>query len=346
MPSAIRRHLLRATPLFLLPALAHAQGGVEAWPSGPIRLVMPFPAGAVSDSAARALANVLAPRLGQPVIVENRPGAGGGLGAQAVLGARPDGHTVLLVNNSVLTMVPRVSQLRYDPVRDFAPVAFLGDSFNILAINRDLPARNLAEFAALARSRPGDLVHASPGVGSYGHVAGELLQRRLGIELLHAPFAGIVPAINAVLAGQGHAVMGPNAMSFAQSGQVRGVAVIAEERWPAVPEVPLLSGSGVAEWPLDFWYAVVAPRRHAPPGAGAAARGLRGSGRDALGVGAARPRRDADRVAPAGRRGRADRARLARGGGDARRDRLRARLRGQSNPRPIPPSTATDCPTT
>lgn len=254
-PSFRRRTLLSAAGAFALPA----QAATEGWPSQPIRLVTPFPAGAVSDSAARAMAQILAPKLGQPVVVENRPGVGGGLGAQQALAARADGHTLLLVNNSVLTMVPRVSQIRFDPTQDFAPVAFLGESFNILAVNRDLPVRSLGDFAALARGRPGDFVYASPGVGSYGHVAGELLQRRLGIELLHAPFAGIVPAINAVLAGQAHAVMGPNAMPFVQSGQLRGLAVIAEVRWPAVPDVPLLPEAGIAEWPLDFWYAVVAP---------------------------------------------------------------------------------------
>ncbi|MBE9605473.1 tripartite tricarboxylate transporter substrate binding protein [Acetobacteraceae bacterium H6797] len=252
-----RRALLAATAaLPLAPRFARAE---NSWPNKLLRIITPFPAGATSDSAARAIAQILSQKYKQPVVVENRPGAGGGIGAQQALAAQPDGHTLLLVNNSVLTMVPRISQVKFDPVKDFEPVAFLGESYNLLALNRGLPVTDLPGFVALARQKPGALVYASPGVGSYGHVAGALLQQRLGIELLHAPFNGIVPAINAVLAGDAHAVMGPNTVSFVQSGQLRGAVVIGEHRWPDVPEVPTLPEAGVEHWPLDYWYAVVAP---------------------------------------------------------------------------------------
>jgi tripartite-type tricarboxylate transporter receptor subunit TctC len=260
-PSVLRppRRALLGAALAGAAGLARPALAAPDWPSQPIRIVAPFPAGAVSDGITRAIAQSLQAALGVSVVVENRPGVGGGLGAQQVIAARPDGHTLLLANNATLSMVPRVSQLRFDPRRDLAAVAFLGDAYNLLAINRGLPAATLEEFAALARQRPGELVYASPGVGSYGHIAGALLQRRLGIDLLHAPFAGIVPAINAVLGDHAHAVMGPNTLSFAQSGQMRPLVAVSETRWPAVPAVPTLAEAGVGDWPLPFWYAFLAP---------------------------------------------------------------------------------------
>ena len=253
-----RRTLLGAS-LLSAAGLACPARAAPGWPSQPIRIVAPFPAGAVSDGITRAIAQSLQASLEVSVVVENRPGVGGGIGAQQVIAARPDGHTLLIANNATLSMVPRVSQLRFDPRRDLAAVAILGDAENLLTINRNLPVTTLEEFAALARRRPGDLVYASPGVGSYGHIAGALLQQRLGIDLLHAPFAGIVPAINAVLGDQAHAVMGPNTLSFAQSGQMRPLAAVSATRWPAVAEVPTLAEAGVSDWPLSFWYAFLAP---------------------------------------------------------------------------------------
>jgi tripartite-type tricarboxylate transporter receptor subunit TctC len=256
-PTALGRRAILAAPLVAaLPAPALATG---AWPSQTIRIIAPFPAGAVSDAVTRAIAQAIQGPLGTQVVVENRPGVGGGLGAQQAIAARPDGHTLLIVNNATLSMVPRVSQIRFDPRSDLSPVAFLGDAYNLLTINRDLEATTFQEFVDLARRRAGHYVYASPGVGSYGHIAGALLQLRFGIELLHAPFAGIVPAINAVLAGQGHAVMGPNTLPFAQNRQVRGVLAVSATRWPAIPDVPALPEVGVADWPLSFWYAIVAP---------------------------------------------------------------------------------------
>ncbi|WP_439597876.1 Bug family tripartite tricarboxylate transporter substrate binding protein [Falsiroseomonas sp.] len=256
LPRLRRRALLGAGLAAALPLAARA---ATDWPSQTIRIIAPFPAGAVSDAITRAIAQSLQQTLGVSVVVENRPGVGGGIGTQQVIAARPDGHALLIANNATLSMVPRVSQLRFDPRRDLAGVAFLGDAYNLLAIDRTLPVTTLADFAALARQRPGELVYASPGVGSYGHIAGALLQRRLGIELLHAPFAGIVPAINAVLGGQAHAVMGPNALSFVQSGQMRGLVAVSETRWPALPDLPTLAESGVTDWPLSFWYGFLAP---------------------------------------------------------------------------------------
>lgn len=242
-----------------LPALALSRPALAVWPEQAIRLITPFPPGATSDSAARGIAQVMSQGYQRSVVVDNRPGAGGGIGAQQELSAKPDGYTLLLVNNAVLSMVPRLSDVKFDPTRDFEPVAFLGDSYNLLAISPQLPVQDFAGFVRLAREHPGAFVYASPGVGSYGHVAGAMLQRRLGLEMLHVPFNGIVPAINAVLAGQAHAVMGPNTLPFAQSGNLRGLAVIGQHRWPDLAEVPSLPELGLADWPLDFWYAVVAP---------------------------------------------------------------------------------------
>ncbi|MBI0538537.1 tripartite tricarboxylate transporter substrate binding protein [Roseomonas sp. KE2513] len=251
--------LRRRSMFAALPTLALARPALATWPEQAIRLITPFPPGATSDSAARGIAQVLSQGYQRSVVVDNRPGAGGGIGAQQALSARPDGYTLLLVNNAVLSMVPRLSEVKFDPTRDFAPVAFLGDSYNLLAISPHLAVQDFAGFVRLVREHPGEFVYASPGVGSYGHVAGAMLQRRLGLEMLHAPFNGIVPAINAVLAGHAHAVMGPNTLPFAQSGNLRGIAVIGSHRWPDLAGVPTLPELGLADWSLDFWYAVVAP---------------------------------------------------------------------------------------
>jgi tripartite-type tricarboxylate transporter receptor subunit TctC len=235
----IRRRSLLAAAL-ALPAPAFAQ----AFPTRPIRLVCPFAAGGSADASARQLAEPLSVVLGQPVVVENRPGGGATIGAQAVARAAPDGHTLLygtpgpqIINPHLMRSVP------YDPVRDFAPVAGYKRAPNLLAIHPALPARNVAELIALAKARPGTLTFASSGIGSSSHLAGEMLKFLGGIDITHVPYRGTGPALTDLLGGT--VSMALDTLSIllppSRAGNLRALGVTTPERSRLAPELPALA---------------------------------------------------------------------------------------------------------
>ena len=233
-----RRSLLVAALALPAPALA------QAFPTRPIRMICPFAAGGSADASARQLAEPLSVVLGQPVVVENRPGGGATLGAQLVARAAPDGHTLLygtpgpqIVNPHLMRSVP------YDPVRDFAPVSGYKRAPNLLAIHPSIPARNVAELVALAKSRPGTLTFASSGVGSSSHLAGEMLKFLGGVDITHVPYRGTGPAMTDLLAGT--VSMALDTLSIllppARNGSLRALGVTTPERSALVPELPALA---------------------------------------------------------------------------------------------------------
>ena len=235
----IRRRSLLAAAL-ALPKPAFAQ----AFPTRPIRLVCPFAAGGSADASARQLAEPLSVVLGQPVVVENRPGGGATIGAQAVARAAPDGHTLLygtpgpqIINPHLMRSVP------YDPVRDFAPVAGYKRAPNLLAIHPALPARNVAELIALAKARPGTLTFASSGIGSSSHLAGEMLKFLGGIDITHVPYRGTGPALTDLLGGT--VSMALDTLSIllppSRAGNLRALGVTTPERSRLAPELPALA---------------------------------------------------------------------------------------------------------
>ena len=223
---------------------AGARAAAEDWPTRPLRLVVPFAPGGASDLLARLLAERLGPALGQPVVVENRPGAGATIGADAVAKAKPDGTTLLygtpgpqIVNPSLMPSLP------YDPERDFTPVVSLVSAPNLLVVNPALPVRSVPELIALAKARPGELTFGSSGIGASSHLAGEMLKLRAGIEVTHVPFRGSGPAIQELIAGRISFLI-DTLLLFVEhraSGAVRAVAVASAHPSTLMPDLPTIA---------------------------------------------------------------------------------------------------------
>lgn len=255
-----RRPLLSLATLALLPAAA-AQAQAS-WPNRAIRLVVPFPAGSSPDLIARMVAEPLALRLGQPVVIDNKPGAGGNLGTGLVAKAEPDGHTLLFTIQGPLVTAPLLSKsLGYDPLRELAPVTLVATSPNVLVVDPRLGAASVADLVRLARERPGKLNYGSVGNGSAAHLAMEAFKARAGVDLVHVPYPGFAQIVTAMLAGDVHAafmVPGP-AMGQVRAGKLRALAVSTLGRVAALPELPTMAEQGYAGFEAISWQAVLAP---------------------------------------------------------------------------------------
>jgi len=258
----LRRHLLQggaaAATALALPGFA------QAWPARPIRLVVPFPPGSSPDLIARLVAEPLAAALGQPVVVDNKPGAGGNLGTGLVAEAEPDGYTFLFTIQGPLVTAPLLSRsLGYDPARELAPITLVATSPNLLVVDPKLGADTLADFVRVARQRKGELNYGSVGNGSAAHLAMELFKSRAGIELVHVPYQGFPQVVNAILAGQVQAgFMVPGiAMGQVRAGRLRGLAVSTLGRSGALPEFPTLVEQGYDGFEAISWQAVLAPAK-------------------------------------------------------------------------------------
>ncbi|HZP74627.1 MAG TPA: tripartite tricarboxylate transporter substrate binding protein [Pseudolabrys sp.] len=235
----------------------------EDFPSRVVTIISPYQAGGTSDIIARILAQKLSERWGKSVIVENRPGANGGVGVAAVAHAAPDGHTLLAVASSALTINPLFyANLPYDVARDLAPITRTGAVANVLVVNRSVAARDLRELIALAKAQPGKLSFASQGVGSNGHVTGELFKQRARIEMLHVPYKGSAPAVQDLLGGQVQLMFDnlPTVLPLIKAGQLRALAVTTSARDPQLPDVPTIAESGLPGFDTSAWFALLAPK--------------------------------------------------------------------------------------
>jgi tripartite-type tricarboxylate transporter receptor subunit TctC len=244
---------------FLLASLgALAQ---EPYPSKPIRMILPFPPGGGTDLLGRLIADRLAASLGQPVVTENRGGAGGNVGAEAAARSAPDGYTIVLVAPSLAISPTLYAKLNYDPIKDFAPIALVAQVPNVMITHPSVPATTLAEFIAYARANPGKLNFGSGGLGTSNHLAGELFNLRTGAGLIHVPYKGVNLAMNGVLAGEVHLVFigVPVPAPHIKAGRLRALAVLARERSPLVPEVPTAAEAGLADFDVTTWYGILAP---------------------------------------------------------------------------------------
>jgi tripartite-type tricarboxylate transporter receptor subunit TctC len=235
----------------------------EGFPEKPVHFIVGFTPGGPSDIIARALGQKVSEQWKQAVAIENRPGAGGNVAAEAVAKSAPDGYTWLLGNNSILaTNQSLYAKLAYDPVADFAPVALVAIQPNILVVNPGVPASSVRELIALARAKPGELNYASSGSGAAAHLAAELFKSMAGVEMVHVPYKGAQPALTDVIAGRAQLMFATSAsvIPYIKAGRLRALAVTSSRRSGVVPELPTLSEAGVPGFEAITWHGVVVPR--------------------------------------------------------------------------------------
>ncbi len=261
MPEQRRALLVALAGVMILPARAGAQAGDGAWPQRPLKLVVPYPPGGTTDLLARIVAPRLAERLKQPVLVENRAGAGGTIGAHAVARAPADGYTLLMATIATHTLNPVLTKLPYDPLKDFEPITDVADSPNVLLANPATPYVTLGDLLADARARPGAIAFGSTSPGGSPHMSGELLKAMAKVDLIHVPYKGGAPMLTDLIGGQipiGFDNL-PSAMAHIRSGKLRALAVTSSRRSVMAPDVPTIAEAGVAGYQVDAWFGLLAP---------------------------------------------------------------------------------------
>ncbi len=252
------RAVLFATVALLFAGLAAAQ----SWPAKPIRILCPFPPGGGVDITARAIGLELSRALGQPVTVENKPGAGGNIAAAEVARSAPDGYTLFLTLNSLHSISPMLySKLPFDAMKDFAFITPLVAFSNVLIVNPANPARSAQELIAQAKAQPGKLTYASSGNGTNVHLVGELFRSMAGVDVVHVPYKGSAPALTDMLAGNVTMMFEtiPFAITQIKGGKLKALAVTSAKRQPLLPDVPTLAESGLAGFDTIAWYGLIAP---------------------------------------------------------------------------------------
>ncbi|AOZ02054.1 LacI family transcriptional regulator [Cupriavidus sp. USMAHM13] len=259
------KFLIAAAPLLLgllcQPAPAQAQAAAT-YPNRVIRLVVPFAPGGSTDLVARLLAEQLRAELGQTVIVENKPGAGGNIGGEAVAKAAPDGYTLLLAAAGPTVINPSLyAHMPFSPLRDLAPVTMIAREHNLMAVNAALPVRNVKEFVAYAKAHPDSLTFGSPGNGSPAQLAGELLNRSAGLKLQHVPYKGTGPAVADLVAGHITLLIDnmPALLPQVQAGRLRALAVASEQRASALPDLPTAEEAGLKGFVVTAWKGLMVP---------------------------------------------------------------------------------------
>ena len=258
-PAARRRALLAGAALAAL--AAHRPGVAQAWPSRPIRILNGFSAGGPTDILTRILAERLQESLGQPVLVENRPGATGSIAAQAVAAAAPDGYTLLVTPSSTHAVSPNTTKLPWDPQKDFTPIAMIGNVTTLLVVNPSLPVTSVAELVAHAKANPGKLNYGTPGRGSNLHLGMEMFKQMAGVDLVHVPYKGVAAAQTDLIAGSIQVMIDNivSALPHVKAGRVRALAVTALARSQALPELPTVAESGFPGFQVNAWAALLGP---------------------------------------------------------------------------------------
>jgi tripartite-type tricarboxylate transporter receptor subunit TctC len=249
--------LLTGLTLFLLPALATAQ----EFPSKPIKLIVPFPPGGPNDIIARIVGQRISELTKQPIVIDNRGGAGGALGTDAVAKAAPDGYTIGIVNAGALAINQSMEKVPYETLRDLAPVTLVVTVPEMLVVASNVPAKNMSELVALAKAQPGKLNFASTGPGSLPHLAGELLKLTAKIDIAHVPYRGAAPAINDLLGQQVQMTFLdlPAILPHIRSGTLKPIALGTDARAPTAPDVPTTFELGMPELRIENWYGMIAP---------------------------------------------------------------------------------------
>lgn len=242
-------------------AQAPSRSSAASYPSRPVQIVVPFTPGTGMDILARIVGQKLSERWGQPVIVDNRPGASGNIGTDLVVKAAPDGYTLLLTANTLVMTVSLYSNVPYDPIKDLAPIEKMAVGTMAITLNPAVPAHSLREFVAYAKANPGKLAYGSPGVGTPQHLATELLKSQAGIDMLHVPYKGSAGAITGLMTGD--IAMMSNALHAVlpqvRAGKINAIAVGGSKRSRLAPDIPTFAESGYPDLDVDFWYGLLAP---------------------------------------------------------------------------------------
>jgi tripartite-type tricarboxylate transporter receptor subunit TctC len=243
-------------------AAAVGAAQAQSYPDRPVRLIAPFPAGGLADVLARAVGDEMSKTLGQPVIVENRAGAGGNTGADAVAKSAPDGYTLLMSSAGILTANPHLyARMPFDAETAFIPVSNVAEMPMLLVVHPKVEARTLREFVALARAQEGKLNFGSPGIGTTGHLGLAMFMHAAGVKITHVPYRGAAPAVTDLIAGQIDGVVDnpPTVLPHIAAGKLRPLAVAAKERMALLPEVPTAAEQGVANYEASSWFGIAAP---------------------------------------------------------------------------------------
>jgi len=248
--------------LFAVTLGAAQHAGAQAYPVKPIRLVVGFAPGGGTDYVARAVAPKLSEALGQPIVVENKPGASGMVGADLVAKSAPDGYTLAVAAAGAMTIAPNLyANPPFDTLKDFDPVTLIVSSPFVLVLHPSVPAKSLAEFTALAKAKPGSLNFGSAGTGGAPHLAGELYKKMAGVNIVHVPYKGLAPALADLLGGQVQAVFADIGLTLKQieAGKLTPIAVTGSRRFSALPEVPTMAEAGLPGYTAETWYGIAAP---------------------------------------------------------------------------------------
>ena len=267
-----RRLLVGASAACVFASMAMGTGAAwadDAFPSRPIKIIVGYAPGGTTDIVARTIAPKLSAHLGQSVVVENRPGAGGNLGAELAARAEPDGYTLQMGTAGNMTVNPSIyANMKVDPVRDFEPISLIAAVPNIMVVNPSVPAKSVAEFIAWAKERPGKVFFASSGIGNTPHVTGELFNLTTGLSLVHVPYKGSAPALTELIGGQGVHVMFdnmPSAIGHVRSGALRALASTTAKRSAALPDLPTLQEAGLKDFDVRAWFGLFAPAKTPRP---------------------------------------------------------------------------------
>jgi tripartite-type tricarboxylate transporter receptor subunit TctC len=263
----VNKNILRTVTAAALVLCAFGATAADTYPSKPIKWVVPFPPGGAMDSMARTLGEKLSTSMKQPVIIENRPGAGGSIGSNLVAKAAPDGHTIMIVSIGQAVNPSIYPKLPYDAVRDFEPVSLVGIVPNLLVAHPSVKANNVKELITLAKAQPGKITYASAGNGTTVHLAAELFNSMAGVDIMHVPYKGSAPAVTDLMGGQVNIMFDSlsSAKPYVEAGKLKALAVTTAKRSNAFPNVPTIAESGLPGYELSGWYAVFVPAKTPKP---------------------------------------------------------------------------------